>query len=272
MKITDSTGQAAIVPVWLVERVTPRALAVFVVLAGEVVSYATDEGEISKAKLAQRCGISVSTLEAAVRELAAVGIVEKVVQKSGDGSHRPNVYVIDRRHPDSRGGGQDLGGGVTRNLVPPSLQRENPQIEGSTAVDPSTVERPKPVRVEGRDLAFDALAEVCGIREGSPRRRGIPAALNGDDGIREQLWIEMGRPSFESPEQYERQVAIEIRARAALYRRKMPGVALTPSALKKWWTDLPGMADARDGRSGAGAEIIDAVDAAVRRERERSGA
>lgn len=268
MKITDSTGQAAIVPVWLVERVTPRALAVFVVLAGEVVSYSTDQGEISKARLAERCGISVSTLEAAMRELAGVGIVEKLVQKSGDGSHRPNVYVIDRRHPESRGGGQDLGVGVTRNLVPPSLQRDNPQKEVSTDVDTSTVERPKVVRVEGRDLAFDAVAEACGILAGSPRARGIPAALNGADGIRQQVWVEMGQPSFESPEQYERQVAIEIRARAALYRRKMPGMALTPSSLKKWWTDLPGIVEpSKHGTSQDALEIASAARRAARGER-----
>lgn len=271
MKISDSTGQAAIVPVWLVERITPRALAVFVILAGEVVNYSTDAGEISKAKLAERCGISVSTLEAAIRELAAVGVVEKVVRKSGDGSHLPNAYVIDRRTPESRGGGQDLGEGVTRDLVPPSLQIEHHQKEASTDVDASASSPPRTVRVGGRDLAYDAVAEVCGIRVGSPRARGIPAAVNGDDGIRAQWWAEIiasDRWEWNDPEQRERQFAIDIRARAVLYRRKMPGIALTPSALKKWWTDLPGMEDARDGRSGSGADAARIADEVLQRRRQ----
>jgi Winged helix-turn-helix DNA-binding len=274
MKFGSKTGPVAGVPTWIIGRVRPRSLEVFCILAGEVVSYKDDEGEISKAKLAERLGISTSTLEEAIRDLVAVGVVEKRVRKSGDGGHLPNAYVIDITHPDSRGEGSEIGGGGVRESVPPSLQSLTSQIEVTPQDGVTSATRPpKVVRIEGRDLAFDAVQDVCGIREGSPRARGIPAALNGDDGIRAQAWRELTAtgPPFEmegdqSP-RFERQLAIEIRARGILYRQKMPGIALTPSALKKWWTDLPTLPDPRDGRSGSGADAVRIADEVLQRRR-----
>lgn len=77
-----------------------------------------------------------------------------------------------------------------------------------------------------RNLPFDALAEVCSVTEGSPREKHVAQALKL---IREQSPLT------------DVALAGEIRAQAARYRRVMPGAMLTPTALAKWWTDLPGL-------------------------------
>jgi hypothetical protein len=126
-------------------------------------------------------------------------------------------------------------------------------------------EPPKLVLVAGSNLGYDALAEVTGINTRSPRAREIPVALKS---IREQWWAEVRADGdWDDPCMRERQLAIDIRARAILYRQKLAGAALTPTALAKWWTDLPTYRDGRDGRSGSALDVVDDVDAAVRRAR-----
>lgn len=106
------------------------------------------------------------------------------------------------------------------------------------------------MKIEGRNLGYDALVAVCKLAEKSPRRREIPAALNGSakngTGIREQFWHEVltkyeGEPPTTDPEKFEQGVAEAIVKRAALYVQVMRGASLTPLALQKWWSDLPAM-------------------------------
>jgi len=257
------------VPHWLIEAgISGPALKLYVVL-GEFANRRSKEAWPSRGKLAQRLSVSTRTVDTGMAELVEIGAVEKSVRKRDDGGQTSNTYRLLLLHPEERGGVKPsfARGG---SLASPELEPEN-QKSSSTDVElaPST---PKAIRVGGRDLAYDAVAEACGILEGSPRLRGIPAALNGPEGIRAQAWREVvawleGSRNPPEGEEYERMLAEGIRRRAALYRQKMPGVALTPSALKKWWTDLPSMDDPRDGRSGSAADVVSVVDEAVRRER-----
>lgn len=120
----------------------------------------------------------------------------------------------------------------------------------------AAIQAPKLTKINGRDVPFDYLAAECAVAAGSPRLREVAVALNGprgqpEKGIREQRWRELlaqeagsGWPPEWTPEiaqAYERALALEIQRRAAMYRQKLPGATLSPGALAKWWTDLPGL-------------------------------
>lgn len=218
--------------------------------------------------ISEKARMSRAQTQRCLRELTKAGSVEKV-GKSPAGT---TVYDVVMGGPHIEAGASNPTEGGLKYAVERGVNEARTTLEPSIEQPPEALEstQPKPVRVDGRDLPFDVLAEVCGIRADSPRMKSIPATLNGPDGIRRQVWREIWGDGWDDLENYERQIAIEIRARAALYRRKLPGAALTPTALAKWWTDLPGLPDARDGRSGSAADVIDSVDAAVRRARGES--
>jgi hypothetical protein len=116
---------------------------------------------------------------------------------------------------------------------------------------------PNVLLVEKRNLGMDALSKVCSITALSPRYREVVIAINGkrgQPGIRELIWRganDTARQAWRAhPEHFEEAVATMIRDRAALYVQKMsPGTILTPTALSKWWVDLPTMA-ASGGKRG----------------------
>jgi hypothetical protein len=126
----------------------------------------------------------------------------------------------------------------------------------STAVAAEAADGPPGLtRIEGRDLAFDVLAEECGVDLRGNRAREVGVALNGSArsglGIRTLAWYELmaARPggytpeaweaaAVDPPESWERHLAESVRERAAVYRSTMGGAKLTPLALAKWWTDL----------------------------------
>lgn len=197
-------------------------------------------------------GCAVSTAKTYVAELRAVGWIET---RRG-ARNRPALYVIhDEPQAESVVGNPahatDSAGRYSDH------GRADIQTTGAALTVGSSSDRdrrtsnevavaPKVVRVNGRDLAFDALAEVTGTREKSPRLRYVAIALNApggkpEDGIRAQFARDCPPEQWDDPANWERQLAIDIRARAILYRRVMPGAALTPLALAKWWTDLPGL-------------------------------
>ena len=177
-----------------------------------------------------------------------------------DGSSPDTVQEVDANSPAH--GHQDVN-------TQDDISREP---NGSLANSPSE-HPPKAIKVSGRNLPFDALAEVCGLDPGGGQKGAITAALNGrksagEAGIREQHWRECvawaeanGRPDVleqAGGERYERKLADAVRERARLYAERMPeGTLLTPTALRKWWTDLPSMAG-RDGvrRTASGVRMF----------------
>lgn len=124
--------------------------------------------------------------------------------------------------------------------------------------------------IDGRNVALDALTEECGVEQGSPRYPQAVVALNGrktpkteqlrDPGVRHLFWRELLRWATEhpddahrldeldeDPERFERALERGIRRKAALYRERMPGAALTPKALRDWWLDVERLRDRDDG-------------------------
>lgn len=233
-----TTRRQALWWVWN-EKTTERASERLVLIA---LAYSVDEQGIARvtfAHLAERTRLAVSTVKAALRGLSGKNLVE-IVDK---GRGRPYEYLLDLgRNLVDNPPGSDALAVVSHNAFRDSNQR----LMEPTDVGSLQNVAPRPMRVGGRDLAFDAVQEVCGIRDGSPRMKSIPRALNGEDGIRAQAWLEISEThrsigGVPVGDAYEELLAEAIRHRAVLYRQKLPGMVLTAPALAKWWTDLPGM-------------------------------
>lgn len=224
---------------WALEEQTTRRSSERLVLIALCYRIEPDgSARLSISDLCDLTRLSRSTVKSAIGGLCGLGLVETVDRGPG----RTAEYVVDlgRGVVENRPGSESLSV-ASHNALERQEQRLEPPDGGSMTSAPPTA-----VRVRGRDLVYDAVAVACGIQQGSPRAKSIPAALNGEDGIRAQAWREVQdttgqeSPSVE-PEAYERWLAREVEVRAALYRQKLAGAALTPSALKKWWTDLPSM-------------------------------
>jgi DNA-binding Lrp family transcriptional regulator len=270
-------------------RDSPSRLAARLVLIA-LADVAADDGVAwqPQATLAAKANVDEATVRRALRDLEAAGEIE--TRKAMKGRQRINVYRVlyatdeieydrlpfrleepfaatgdDRADCTVSTSGLDRAdrpattGQVARSTRGrgSSLGERNEQRDGAKA--PSSGKPPGVHRVDGRDLPFDALAEVCGVVEQSPRMREVATALNGSKskarpvvGIRYLFWAELvGKYGLEAterryaeidPAQYEQALANAIEVRALLYRRVMNGATLTPLALAKWWADLPGMA------------------------------
>lgn len=85
-----------------------------------------------------------------------------------------------------------------------------------------------------RDLSFEKLAEVCGIdiTALTPTARGALNKALSD--------IRSATSELDDGE-----LALVIEAKASTYRRVMPEVFLTPTALAKHWPNLDGMLEAQ---------------------------
>lgn len=232
------------------------------------IAWRTHNGTVESAvsTLCRDLGVSEKTMRGYLHELAAVDLIES--KRRGLGL--PNLYIV---HDPP----QDLLDGTVET---PVQEGEDLRVSPSSTEEVSTREPPeggppKLLRVEGRDLAFDALAEVCRVDPAGNRAREVGYALNGTKqkglpvGIRELAWRDLltANASAEAmpPEAWERYLATTIRQRAELYERAMPGAALTPLALAKWWTDIgdrPPMASRfRYGRRDvSAAEMREAAD------------
>lgn len=92
------------------------------------------------------------------------------------------------------------------------------------------------VKVDGRNLPFDALAVSCNIdvRNRAQSKR-LASALKD---IRAYYYEDVGHPDGVTDEEWEMHLARAIHARAAVYRERFSGVELTPTALSAWWHQL----------------------------------
>lgn len=95
----------------------------------------------------------------------------------------------------------------------------------------------KQVRVNGRNLPFDALAASCGIDTRNRAQVGrLTKALKD---IRAYFAEEVGEAAAGvTDEDYEAALAKAILTRARLYSQRFPRVELTPTALAAWWHQL----------------------------------
>jgi hypothetical protein len=171
------------------------------------------------------------------------------------------------------GSGPESGRDLGQNLVVltgASGLRGQDQEEG----DDLTVTPPGAVLVDGQNLALNALMAECSIDPKSPRVAQAAVALNDKgrtQGIRSLFWIEMSRWAADHGEEgrrwlldaavggerYELALATAIERKAAMYRSKMPGAYLTPTALRNHWLDLEMAPSSGRGLTGEEARRLD---------------
>lgn len=132
---------------------------------------------------------------------------------------------------------------------------------------------PAIVRVNGRNLPFDALCGECAIDERSPRTQAVTAALHGrrgGTGITHLFWLECQREAEMKPDtglaalaalnsdgdRYARLLAQAIRGKAALIRRKQPWrEVVTPQLIRDLWLDIEHAPDPTK-RGMTGADVL----------------
>lgn len=251
--------RAAVVPEWVIERHDAVAIGVYAALD-------LFQGHGTQSSLSERLNTSKRLIRRALVALEDSGAIMLV---------KRGVYVLERRVPVSN---SELSTGFstrdpqaepaslsesaelsTRKAGPTTTregkgkgQAQTSVVEGSSVSDTKTGLRsakhvpddpPKLVLIRGRNLGFDALAASC---HADPRTRSgeIVAALNGRSGvgigIRRSFYeeIPVRANAHRDPELFEVALAKEIESRATIYRRRMRGATLTPTALAKWWFDV----------------------------------
>lgn len=237
---------------------------------------------ISQEALAAKARVSEPTVRRCLRDLEAGKLVE--TRKARKGRGRVNVYrviVPGLPEPDY----ERLPFALEQPFAT-TEQSERSSDEDDRASTPATTEHPERPRargsllnrkenrnesadalsgapplhkVDGRDLAWDALAEICSIGEGSNRGGEIAVALNGrrgQRGIRDMTWEAIVAAHFDGDEEHLRQVVAEeperfeeataalIQRRAAQYRARVVGDGLvTPTGLAKWFADVESLPD-----------------------------
>ena len=231
----------------------------------------------SIARLAEETCFSEVTVRRSLGRLVDRRLVERVRNRNADGSLAGYEYILTAYLADLSDQHQrserSVGLPIRESAQEPGTSR--PEPGGVTSLRSVT---PSRVLIDGRDLPFDALSEECAVGERSPRAKEVAVALagsRGSPGIREQAWRQVVELAdvVEPPdaETFERMLAAEIRRRAVTYRQKMPGATLSPTALAKWWTDLPSLPPARTGRAqGSSREGAIVAEAAIRRARGQS--
>lgn len=107
--VVDEIGPFAIVPLWVVQAVSGTALAVYCALG----TFANSGGSCfpSKAKIAERAGVSQETVKRALRELEQAGAVTRQ-PRYVDGRQTSNDYYLHRVQPGTGTGSDVTGEGV----------------------------------------------------------------------------------------------------------------------------------------------------------------
>jgi DNA-binding transcriptional ArsR family regulator len=204
--------------------------------------------------LAEETELNERTVRRALDDLAEAGLIEREMRHKANGHRAGYVYSFPRLADTAPGRAEGLAdappGGLPDPVPGQELEQEvQEQDLGEADASPRQPDGPpKLVKVDGRDLAFDALADECGVDPNGNRAREVGIALNGSKssglplGIRVLAWREflVEDPSMATPEGagFERLLVGRIRERAARYRAAMNGAMLTPLALAKWWTDV----------------------------------
>lgn len=255
-EIRSDVGPWTMIPEWLLDaEIGDRAVRLYALL-GRYADASGSGAYPSRRTLAKRLRCSTDTVDRATHELVDIGALI-VKARFRENERTTNAYTLIRVAPSRTDAATVAAGDAATpsrtgaaqteshlDLEPTEL--ETPAVAIATSDD---LPAPKLTRINGHDLAFDVLADQCGVDIKGPRAREVAIALNGSkqqgDGIRVQFWRSLVQPGMPGDrpvgEHFEIKLAEAIRHRAAMYRSKMAGALLTPLALAKWWSDLPGM-------------------------------
>jgi helix-turn-helix protein len=242
---------------WAAEQQTgsPTEKAVLLALANRA-NHDTGKCCPSVERIARETEFGTTAVKRALKSLCDKGIVSRRKTKRNDGTFGANYYAFpggreatDQGREASAAPGTPPDPEPIRDLEP----KREPPDGVSLGAESGNDDPPKLLKVDGRNLGFDALAKVCEIRSGSPREKEVAAALNGNasvgPGIRRLVWEHIMSNEFrrslpicaypdEMRHTFESTVETSIRTRAKLYRKRFAGAELTPTALAKWFLDV----------------------------------
>lgn len=198
-------------------------------------------------------GLTERAWHKAVKELES----RLLVTKKRRGRGLPNLYVV---HPPEPADVQDQEPAKTQVQEPAKRQvlsiaskdseKQDLEIHAERSLTVVEDAAPKLTKVDGQNLGFNALCEVCGVNPKGNQAGRVAAALNGSraikSGIRDLVWRELveGLGDGEvlhadvNGETFERHLAARIKEQAVMYAKAMPRAQLTPTSLATWWTDL----------------------------------
>lgn len=226
--------------------ITPEAKVLWMLLCHLAYEQQTARPVVGVAEARALIGMSVRTWNRTRDELSAAGLL---VVGSRRGFARPNTYEV-------RFSGQNATMGRLKTHDPDQAETHDPYLEDlkteslasqaspGQALESAESKPPKLVKIDGRNLGMDALAEVCGIDPSGNQAGRLVAALNGGKaikvGIRTLCWREWSALDIRTsdPSAFEEFVAGRIRDQAKTYTDTMNGAMLTPTALATWWTDM----------------------------------
>lgn len=236
-------GSFSIIPEWLLDSdISDRSIRLYAVLG----RYADSTGQALPGRkvLADRMRCALSTLDQSLAELRNVGALSWSEGRRNDGGRASNEYVL---HPTPyRPTGHPPTGPSVRAPTGPSVSQERDPVRTRVG---ETASPPRVAKIDGQNVAFDALCEVANVNPQNRRRASEAAGALRE--IRGYVWDDLDEDQrvlcLDSPESFERRLAATIRDRARRYADAMDGARLTPSALAKWWHDVVN-ARSRPGR------------------------
>jgi hypothetical protein len=164
-----------------------------------------------------------------MKELADVGAVEVKMRQRPNGSWTSNEYVL---QPLPRGGPPGVSGEGTPDRSGDKNETQE-ELEASTAVAVLARGEPPNLNREQADRIVERLAAECGVDLRSPRIRATAVAAAT---IRRHVGSTLTHPP--PAEEFTELVCQQISGRADLYRERMDGARLTPTALANWWFDV----------------------------------
>lgn len=237
-------------------------------------------------ELAEKLCCTEKTLRAHISELVAAGLVE--VTRPSRSRNVYTVFTLDNRaeveeevsgknYRSDKGeklplvSGKNYRSTRTRDSLSEKTEEKTETPAESLVIDGVVAAVPKLVKVDGRNLGFDALKDATGAGAGEDRK--VASALNGkgkQPGIRAFFAAEHPLTPDYDPEDWERNLAGEIYRRAVRYGEVMPPDSLlTPTALCAWWGRLG--SDAPRRRNGMTAQDRAAIPDAVEMLRRKLG-
>ena len=229
--------------------------------------------QAARKEVAESAGVSADTIDRYAGEFVDHGLLTIERRKAGS-VNLPNIWILEEPKvtagsgapPGRTGAARGSRTGAALRARSFSEAKKQPKEEELSApADGMTqtlvaqplnadVLPPPLMKVEGRNLALDALAEVTGLSPGEPMYGAAIVALNGQTpkkgeavmGINELAWQELHEHVREDqlqelrddPAKWQEMLKAMIEYKASRYRAEMPNVFLTPKALRDWWLRL----------------------------------
>lgn len=252
---------------------TPGAKITYTYLSHLAWRSHSNETETPLNAMSRDFGVSLNTVRGYIKELTTAGLVTSTQR----GLNKPNHYVIHDPQPPSVSGVSETDIPASQDLTVPtragSLLGKDVKLRRDLPPTPFSSQPSIPdvwLDDEGQNLPFNALRDICGIDPDSPRCSEVAAALNGrgrEPGIRALFWTECVRyvnqnPGYrevlygETDETFARALARRITIKGQTYLDACE-VALTPSALRKYWFEPDALARraAKKNRGVTGDDI-----------------